>query len=368
MKKFLIIAVLLTAIFLTSCGSYSGDSIDAASLGAALYEQEETYLIDNLDFYSSYFTANEFSMFLEDYNGSYAGIGVYMAKDPQDKYITFLAIMPDLPAYKAGVEAGDRLLSIDGEDMAEIDSDIVATKLRGQAGTAVKIEVLRPATEEKLTFKLIREVVESSSVRGQLIEGQAGIAYIYIIEFTEKTPDEFSEIYDELQSQQQIKGLIIDLRNDGGGSVPAALKIAGYFIPKGQILMYERMKTGYAEAYSKGDGHIKVPVICLQNGNTASASEIFIGSLRDYSVAQTVGEQSYGKGITQLIYQLNDGTALRFTKSRYLTPNKYDLHGVGLAPDYQVPMEGENLMQRILAVDASNDPQLAKAISLLKEK
>jgi len=109
-------------------------------------------------------------------------------------------------------------------------------------------------------------------------------------------------------------------------------------------------------------------VICLQNGNTASASEIFIGSLRDYSVAQTVGEQSYGKGITQLIYQLNDGTALRFTKSRYLTPNKYDLHGVGLAPDYQVPMEGENLMQRILAVDASNDPQLAKAISLLKEK
>ncbi|MGI5891423.1 MAG: S41 family peptidase [Bacillota bacterium] len=366
MKNFVAVLLLLVALFFTSCGEYNGESIDAASIGQTIHEKEWDFLKEHIDFYSSYFTEEEFSLLLDDYMGSYAGIGVYITKNPEDKYVTFLATMPELPAFQAGIEAGDVLLSINGEDLAGVDMDVVATKLRGKEGSTVNLQVFRPTTNKNIKLTLKRKIIESSSVRGQFIENQDGIAYIYIIDFTQKTADEFLKTYNNLKSQGQIKSLIIDLRNNGGGSLSAALKIAGYFVPEGQILMYERLKEGTKESYSKGGAQLQLPLICLQNGNTASASEVFIGALKDYNLAQTVGEQSFGKGITQLIYQMSDGTALRFTKSRYLTPSKYDLHEKGIVPDYMVKMEGENILRRILDVDASHDPQLAKAISLLK--
>ncbi|MGI6361679.1 MAG: S41 family peptidase [Bacillota bacterium] len=366
MKKFIIVLLCCMIMPLSACGqNYHGDSIDAQALANHIQAGEEDFLVESLDLYASYLSAEEYDLLVEEFNGEFAGIGVYFTQNPDDKTCIFFSVMPNYPADKAGLEAGDQLVKIDGEGLDNLSQNEIATILRGEEGTKVKLTIFRPSTEKTFNVYLTREIIKNVTVTGQFIEGKKGLAYISVVEFTSKTATEFWETYQDLKNQEEIRGLIIDLRNNGGGSVLASLQMLEYFIPKDNVLMHEQFKEGLLSTSSSGKGQIQVPVACLQNMNTASASEIFIGAMKDYAKAVIIGEQSFGKGITQNISSLSNGRAIRYTQSRYLTPNRYDLHGIGIMPDYEVKMTGDDVFKRILEVNPKVDPQLTKAVELL---
>lgn len=350
--------------------SYSGPAIAAGDYAVKIDEQMSTLFKENKDNYAAYFNTEEFQEMTESYYGEYGGIGIFMISNEGDPYPYVLSTMHDSPAESGGILSGDRILKIDGEDIAQMDLDIVASKVKGNPGTAVTLEISRGATAEEQTvleFELTREMIKTDSLTGSYLIDQPGIAYISIFSFTENTAQEFSDMMAALTNKQAMKGLIIDLRNNGGGSLGASLELASYFVPSGNVVIWQKMVDGMHSDLSQDGRWNRLPLVILQNGGTASASEVFTGALRDYKIATTVGEKSYGKGITQTIYTLNSGAAVRFTESRYYTPNKYDLHGKGLDPDITEKAE-KDFFADPYAPDLLTDNQLAKALEVIKEK
>jgi carboxyl-terminal processing protease len=193
-----------------------------------------------------------------------------------------------------------------------------------------------------------------------------GVGLIKIASFNMTTGDQFEEAYNELESEG-MQGLIIDLRNNGGGELMAALKICDYFVPKGEPLMYITEADG-SYYYSAAQDSVDIPLVVLQNGHTASSSEILIGAVHDNEAGTIIGETSYGKGIVQTLVQLGSGSGLRYTSSKYSTSHKNDIHGVGIEPDIYYPMPEDADQLAAYTMDPEQDPQLAKAVEVLLEK
>ena len=312
------------------------------------------------DPYTEYISADEMGDYLSDTMGNFVGIGIYMVKNTEKGKIQVLAPIKGSPAEKAGIQAGDLILTVDGVDYSADEMTIASNKIKGEEGTTVTIEVLRGTETKK--YELKREKVKVNQVEGKVFSNNIG--YINFTSFDETTAEDFKAKFEEL-NKQGIKSLIIDLRNNGGGIVDQALQIADYVADKDSVLLYEVDKNNKETVKkAKTDPIINMPIIILTNENTASASEILAGALKDLGKAKTVGTTTYGKGVIQQILKLSDGSGLKVTIEEYQTPNRSKIHKIGIAPDEEVKLPDS--VTNVLNVTESEDTQLQKAIEMLK--
>ena len=312
------------------------------------------------DPYTEYISADEMEDYLSDTMGNFVGIGIYMVKNTEKGKIQVLAPIKGSPAEKAGIQAGDLILTVDGVDYSADEMTIASNKIKGEEGTTVTIEVLRGTETKK--YELKREKVKVNQVEGKVLSNNIG--YINFTSFDETTADDFKAKFEEL-NKQGIKSLIIDLRNNGGGIVDQALQIADYVADKDSVLLYEVDKNNKETVKkAKTDPIINMPIIILTIENTASGSEILAGALKDLGKAQTVGTTTYGKGVIQQILKLSDGSGLKVTIEEYQTPNRNKIHKIGIAPDEEVKLPDS--VTNVLNVTESEDTQLQKAIEMLK--
>ena len=312
------------------------------------------------DPYTEYIPKDDMKDYLEDTMGNFVGIGIYMVNNTELNKIQVLSPIKGSPAEKAGILPGDYIISVDGVQYSGSEMSIVSTKIKGEEGTTVKIEILRD-TETK-TFEIKRENIIVNPVEGKILNNNIG--YIVFSSFDENTAEDFKSKYEELK-KQGIKSLIIDLRNNGGGIVSESLEIADYIVEKGQVLLYEVDKNNN-ETVKKSENEpiINLPIVILTNENTASSSEILAGCLKDLGKAKIVGTKTYGKGIIQQVLTLPDGSGLKITSEKYLTPNKTEIHEIGIEPDEKVELP--DTVKNVLLVEEKDDTQLQKAIELLK--
>ena len=295
----------------------------------------------------------------EDLRGSFGGIGVTMRRNAEGDLL--LTPLPDSPALKAGIQDGDIMLEVDSQPITPTMSfDAIAALVRGQVGTQVKITVRRMGQSEPLSFTITRQVIDTPSVNSRILADSPQIGYIVIDRFTERTGSEVQTAIKALK-QQGATQIILDLRDNGGGLLDSAVDVASQFIGEG-VVLYEKQKGQDERTFQVKPGGLAtdLPVVVLVNHATASASEIVAGALRDHQRATLVGEQTYGKGSVQHIYDLADGSSLHVTAAEWFTPNRHQLTGNGLKPDIVVSRSSDDSA-------AGRDPQLDRAVAFLKE-
>ncbi len=287
--------------------------------------------------------------------GSYEGIGAYV--DTGGNYLTITSPIPGSPADKAGLRPGDQIIKIDGVDMTGVSPEVARQKVLGPAGSTVHLTVARSGQSAPLEFDITREKITVKSVTGKMLDN--GIAYVQLTTFGDTTSQELDDTLKQLMAQNP-KGLILDLRNNGGGYLNTAVDVASQFLDHG-VVLYEQYGNGTKNTYNVEPGGLatKIPMVVLINEGTASASEIVSGALQDAQRATLVGVTSYGKGSVQNWIPLsNDQGAVRVTIARWLTPNGRTIDKKGLTPDVYVPMSEADYK-------AERDPQLDAAVETL---
>lgn len=336
---------------------YLGEEVDDETLKEGAIKG---YIEALGDPYTEYISKEDMEDYMDDTMGNFVGIGVYMVKDTETNQIMVLSPIKNSPAEKAGIRPGDYIVEVDGNAYTGDDFSNISNKIKGEVGSTVKLKIQRDG--ETLDFEITRENIKVNPVEGEVLENNIG--YIEFSSFDEGTAEEFKNKFNELKSQG-ITSLIIDLRNNGGGIVDEALKIAGYAVDKGTTLLYEVDKDGNeTEEKSEVDKIIDMPIVILVNENTASSSEILSGALKDLGKAKIVGTKTYGKGVIQQILTLADGSGLKITTEEYLTPNRTKINKVGIEPDETVELP--DTVENILNVEREEDTQLQKAIEILK--
>lgn len=304
------------------------------------------------DEYSEYITKEEYEEYEINIMGNYVGIGIYMSVYKDSDEIVVLSPIEDSPAESAGILTGDIILKVDGIEYDGEHLDEASAAIKGEEGTKVKIEIKR--NEEIMELEIERKKVIVNPVKSEVKENNIG--YIKLTSFDEETSKIFKEKYEELQ-KQNIQSLIIDLRDNGGGIVQEALTIADYMLEKdSKMLITVNKKENEVIETAKTDPIITIPVVLLVNENSASASEILAGALKDNNRAKIVGTKTYGKGVIQELLRLKDGSAIKLTTEEYYTPNRTKINKVGIEPDELV----ENKK------DEKTDLQLQKAIEMVK--
>lgn len=317
-------------------------------------------LLEGLDDpYSVYYTEEEYHELTEDSEGVFEGIGAYLTQNPDTKVVTVTRPIPDSPAEKAGILAGDILVEVDHENVEGDDLNITVAKIRGKAGTKVNIGVKREGRDGVIRYDIVRAKVESMTVDSKMLDNSIG--YIQISEFDDITSDQFIKAFNALK-REEMQGLIIDLRDNPGGSVKTCVEIADELLPEG-LIVYTEEKDGKGDQYtSSGENYYDGPLVVLVNGNSASASEILTGAIKDHKQGIILGTTTFGKGIVQQVIPLGDGTGVKVTIASYFTPNGTDLHGVGIEPDEELELDVDAYLE-----DGS-DNQLDRAIEIIEDE
>ena len=311
------------------------------------------------DPYAAYYNQEETQSMLDSSSGSYCGIGAMFSQNMVTGIITVSKVYEGCPAYEAGILPEDILYKVAGEEITGMDLTNIVTKIKGEEGTEVTISMLRG--EEVIDFTMKRSKIEVPTIEFRMMDGKMG--YILITEFDTITAEQFHTALEELQNEG-MKSLVIDLRNNGGGSVEAVCRIADELLPEG-VIVYTEYKGAERDARESDASCVQVPMAVLMNGNSASASEILAGALQDYGKAVIVGTQSYGKGIVQSVIDLQDGTALKITTAKYYTPNGNNIHKIGITPDVEIDLPEELKSQ--VEISPEEDLQLQKAIEVLQQ-
>lgn len=304
------------------------------------------------DPYTGYYTAQEYASFMESSNGAYSGIGAVLSQNMSTGIITVVQVFEGSPAEEAGVQAEDILYKVAGKEVTGEDLSLVVTDLKGEEGTDVHISVVRET--EELEMDITRRHIEIPTISYEMLTDEIG--YIAISEFDDVTDDQFFLAMDDLEAQG-MKDLVIDLRNNGGGLVDVTCNILDRLLPEGLIVYTEDKDGNREEAYSDAENYFDGDMAVLVNGNSASASEIFAGAVKDYGVGTLIGTQTFGKGIVQSLFPLVDGDAVKITVSRYYTPAGNNIHEVGITPDIVLEYDTES----------ESDNQLEKAIEILED-
>ena len=324
--------------------------------------------VDSLgDEYTEYIPASEMEEYTETIMGNFVGIGIYMVQNTEKNVIEVLAPIKESPAEKAGILPGDIIKSVNGVQYTGEQMTEASNNIKGEEGSKVKLEILRG--EETLNFEIERKKINTNPVVSEKIEDETAqlegnIGYLEISSFDEGTAEDFKTKFEQLKSEG-ITSLIIDLRNNGGGIVDEALAIADYIVPKGKDLLITVDKDGNEEIEkSENDPIIDMPIVVLVNENTASASEILAGALKDLDEATIVGTKTYGKGVIQQVLSLRTGAGLKVTVEEYYTPNRTKINKVGIEPDEVVKLP--ETVKNPLLVTKEEDTQLQKAIEILK--
>ena len=314
------------------------------------------------DPYTSYMTADEYKSFTEVTEGKYYGIGAVVS---QAKGGGILIVNPyeGSPAKDAGLEAGDKILKINDIDITNMLLDEAISMMKGKEGTTVKIYSYRESSDVYSNLTIERKQINIPTVTHKILKNNIGL--IRISTFERLTADQFKEAYDDLLSKG-ISGLIIDLRNNPGGLLDVVVKVADMIVPKG-VIVYTEDKSGSKKYYNSSGEGIQIPLTVLVNGNSASASEVLSGAIKDRNVGTLVGEQTFGKALVQNLYPLSDGSAVKVTIAKYYTPSGASIHAKGIKPDYVVPMS-EELAVKIPTLTLDQDVQLKKAIDVISKK
>jgi carboxyl-terminal processing protease len=304
------------------------------------------------DPYSVYLDANTFSALQEQIKGSFGGLGILVGV--KDKRLTVVRTYQGTPAARAGVQARDVIVQIDERDATEIDLETAIGLMRGPVGSKINLIVTRNGSDELLPITMFREEISVPTVEGRVLPDSA-IGYVAISQFTERTPREMKETLNKLTGEA-VKGLVLDLRDNPGGELYAAVEVAKNFIPRGPIVFID-YRNGKDQEYKSEGKNLQLPLVVLMNGNSASASEILAGAVKDTGAGTLVGTKTFGKGIVQTVFPLDNGAGLKLTTARYLTPAKNDIHEKGIQPDVTVPLE-----------DRTRDTQLEQAVEIMKQK
>lgn len=312
------------------------------------------------DEYTEYFTKEEMEEFKTETEGNYVGIGIYMLKNTKDNNIIVLSAIKGSPAEEAGLKTGDIIKKVNDKEYTAEEFEKIASDIKGKAGSKVKLEIQRG--EETLTFEIERKKIELYPIESEVLENDIG--YINISSFCEDCSSKFKENYDKLK-KKNIKSLVIDLRNNGGGIVDEALEILDSILDKDSIMLITANKKGEEKIEkAKKKPTIEVPIVVLVNENTASSSEIFAAALKENNKAKIIGTKTYGKGVIQESITLSDGSGIKITTEEYYTPNRNKINKIGITPDIEVDLEEKT--KNITEISRDQDTQLKKAIETLK--
>ena len=338
------------------------EKIDTSEEEAGIYQG---FLSGLNDPYAVYYTTDELTSFLDETNGSYCGIGALVSQNVQTGVSTIVRVFEGSPAEEAGILPGDALYKVDGTEVIGMDlSLLVNNYVKGEEGSQLTITVYRENSDEYKDITLTRRPIDVQTVSGKMLDEEIG--YISVAEFDRVTADQFKSKIEELQGEG-MKRLIIDLRNNPGGEVTTVVSMADYILKDGGRILTVANKKGTEETYDAEDGHsLEIPMVVLVNGNSASASEVFTGAMKDYGVATIVGTKTFGKGIVQTLMPLSDGSAIKLTTDHYYTPNGNDIHGKGIEPDLEVELDEEAAQEVVIPEEKDN--QLQKAVEVVKGK
>jgi len=306
---------------------YQDADIDVDAMTEGMYAG----MVNSLgDPYSVYYTEEEWDDLMQETEGVYYGIGAYLMIDPNTGLGKISGVIDNTPAQEAGLRADDLLYLVDGVSTMGMELSEIVAMVKGEEGTTVHLTIYREGESDYLEIDVERRKIESPTVSYEMLEDNIG--YIQITEFDEVTTDQFIEALAVIKGSD-ARGLILDLRGNPGGSLSAVVDIAREILPKG-LIVYTEDKYGQRDEYTcDGRNELDMPLVVLVNGNSASASEILAGAIKDYKKGTLLGTTTFGKGIVQRVLPLTDGTALKLTISAYYTPNGNNIHGVGIEPD-----------------------------------
>mgnify|MGYP005945339123 FL=1 len=330
-----------------------------------LYDYDKDEMADNIykavmssldDPYSKYYTAEEYKELSASTEGVYYGIGATVTLN-DDGYVRIVQTQEGSPAEEAGILAEDVITEVAGENVKGMKLDDIVSRMKGEEGTSVTLTIVRG--DETLKTDVTRRKIDSVLVAGKMLDNNIG--YIAISQFEGVTLEQFNNAFDDLK-EQGMQGLIIDVRGNPGGRLDTVTDILDRLLPEG-LIVYMQDKNGKREEIrSDAESDLDVPCAVLVNGNSASASEVFSGALQDYGLAGIIGTQTFGKGIVQSIYKLDDGSAVKLTTQDYYTPNGNNIHGIGITPDEVVELDEDAYKQD------GTDTQLDAAVRYIMDK
>lgn len=340
----------LVKVFTLIQTQYTGE-VDASKM----VEGAIRGMVESLDDpYSVYLDEETFKQLEEQISGSFGGLGILVGV--KDDLLTVVRVYEGTPADRDGVLEGDRITAIDGRDVRGIDLQAAILLMRGPVGTRVELAVVREGKEEPVKLGITREKISVPTVEGTILK-DFNIGYMLISQFNEKTSDEVLQKIAELRDRG-MQGLVLDLRNNPGGELSAATRVADNFVPKGPIV-YIDYRTGDEDVKEADDNYLQLPLAVIINKNSASAAEILAGAIRDTGTGTLVGVKTFGKGVVQTVFPLDNGvTGLKLTTARYLTPDKNDINNKGIHP--HVVVEDRE--------DLPGDEQLDRAVELVRDK
>ena len=330
-------------------------------------------MLSSLDPHSQFMDSDDFKDMQDDTRSRFNGLGVEVAV--RDGVLTVVAPMEDTPAAKAGIQAGDQILKINGASTEKLGLEDAIDVLRGEPGQKITLTILRPSTQEIKDYALERKEIKVASVKGgRLLDpeltGPFKVGYVRIVQFNEPTAEEFGKVLDDLQ-KQGMQALVLDLRNNPGGLLNSAVDVLGQFLPPNtKVVSTQGRSASQKHDYSTPAGlkeRPRFPLVVLVNEGSASGAEIVAGALKDLHRAIIVGETTFGKGSVQNVMQLPDGSALRFTTAKYYTPSKTVIQGNGVVPNILVPLTPEQ--ERAVASLRNNDKiSPTEATSIIRSK
>ncbi len=329
---------------------YYLDSVKMEDLESGVYKG----LLSGLnDPYSVYYTKEEYQEILEDTTGNYVGIGVLISQDAETGVITIVRCFEGSPAKEVGIMDGDVLYKVEDKEVTGEPVDKVVARIKGSKKDKIHLTVYRGKTSEYKDFDVERRNVSVPTVEAKMLDKEKGIGYVQIIQFDEVTFNQFRDAMEALKSQG-MKSVVFDVRDNPGGMYDTVCKILDQILPTGTIV-YTEDKNGKREEMFSDANFLDMPIIVLQNKNSASASEIFAGAIQDFGAGQIVGGQSFGKGIVQQFFPLRDGSAIKLTIQKYFTPKGVNIHGKGITPDIKIEDD----------VTTATDEPLDKAVRIL---
>jgi carboxyl-terminal processing protease len=352
----------LTEVYSVLQSTYYED-IDDSDLSTGLIKG----MVEGLnDPYSVYYTAEEYADFMIDATGSYAGIGAVLSKDATSGAVSIINVYEGSPAEESGLKKGDIIISADGHEGVEEELNIFVQSIRGEEGTDVALEILRDGKTLEVTCT--RRAIQVPSVKYRMLKdanGNEDIGYIQIAEFSEGTYDEFVKALTDLQSQG-MKAVIYDVRSNPGGMLSSVTNMLDYILPEGTTVYMLDKQDNKTEYTSDAKHHLDIPTVVLTNGESASASEIFSGAVRDFKYGTLIGTTTYGKGVVQNTYPFKDGSAVKVTIASYYTPNGECIHKKGIKPD--VVLEYEYTGDEDAEYDYYADNQVVAGIEELSKQ
>ena len=334
------------------------EDVDTDTAKEMIYK---AYLASYGDKYTVYYTPDEYQSLVESTTGKFYGIGAVCQKS-DDGAVLVIDAYEDAPAYAAGLRNGDKITTVDGTDITDMDLSSAVALIKGEKGTSVHLDAVRD--DAAFSVDVVRDEIKAQTVEYEMRENQIG--YLSVSQFEDVTTQQYKDALQVLEDEG-MQALVIDLRDNPGGVLDEACNMADMILPEG-IITYTETKSGKRTDYNSDAENLDIPIVILINENSASASEVFTGALKDYGKATVVGKKSYGKGIVQSVLPFYDGSGMSLTVAKYYTPNGTCIHGIGIEPDVEVDMPDEYKDMYASMVEHDKDTQLQKAIEIIKEK